>query len=569
MSKRMVMIVLFVVMALVFANPVTEAKAAEKPEYGGTVTIVFRGDVSYWDPYRYSPVSQQAQSFYLERGFIGDWSAPRDKVSFQTYWFPVEYSKGQLAESWETPDSKTLIMHLKKGVRWHNKPPMNGREVTSDDFVYSFGRMLGRGIGGFKEGSPYRKFPRFDPIQSIEAPDKYTVIYRMTEGALLTKGDLIGGSGQMFIVPREVIEKHGDITDWKNATGTGPFILDNYVSGSSIRYVRNPNYYIADEKFPELKNKVPYVDEVKVLIIEDMSTEMAAFRTGKIDVIGGLTWEQKDDLRKKNKDLKVKGSKSQAWSLGFRTDLKPFTDIRVRKALQMAIDLKAIAEDYYGGNASTFPSLNGVDLGPPHFMPLKDMPKETQAGFAYNPEGAKKLLAQAGFPKGFKTNIETRGSGRVDLLELVQTYFAQVGVTLEIRANEYAAGNAIYYGRKTTAMFWGRQAIHAAPHENLMYWYKTTPWNWGNVDDPYFNTKFEAMGKTFEGTPEYNALSKEMNKYGTGQFWGVGMPVEMTFDLWWPWLKSFNGERQLAAVMMGPLWARIWIDTKLKKSTGH
>ena len=253
MEKRISWIILFVVLAMAALIAATGAMAAEKPKYGGTATIVFRGDVSYWDPFRYSPVSQQAQSFYLERGYICDWAAPRDKVSFQTYWFPVEFSKALLAESWETPDSKTLIMRLKKGVRWHNKPPMNGREVTSADFVYSFGRMLGRDIGGFKEGSPYRKFPRFDPILSIEAPDKYTVIYHMTEGALLTKGDLIGGSGQMFIVPREVIEKHGDMADWKNAVGTGPFMLKNFVSGSSIHYVRNPNYYLTDEKFHELK----------------------------------------------------------------------------------------------------------------------------------------------------------------------------------------------------------------------------------------------------------------------------------------------------------------------------
>ena len=83
-----------------------------------------------------------------------------------------------------------------------------------------------------------------------------------------------------FIYPPEVIEEHGDAQDWRNLVGTGPYMLTDWVKDSSVTYTKNPNYWGYDEKFPE--NRLPYLDEVKSLIIPDSSTLLAALRTGKI-----------------------------------------------------------------------------------------------------------------------------------------------------------------------------------------------------------------------------------------------------------------------------------------------
>ncbi len=95
---------------------------------------------------------------------------------------------------------------------------------------------------------------------------------------------------------REAVEKWGDVNDWRHQIGTGPFMLKDYVSGSSITTIRNPNYYRFDYKYPE--NRLPYLDRVKLLTIPDLATTLAALRTGKIDLVEDLSWEQAASLKK-------------------------------------------------------------------------------------------------------------------------------------------------------------------------------------------------------------------------------------------------------------------------------
>lgn len=232
----------------------------------------------------------------------------------------------------------------------------------------------------------------------------------------------------------------------------------------------------------------------------------------------------------------------------------------------MAIDLDEISKSYYGGTALPFATTNGPGLGRPHYIPLEEMPPEVQEGFTYNPEGARQLLAEAGYPDGFKTNIETRGLAQVDLLELLQAYLADIGVELEIRTNEYAAGNAILYGRKTTGMFWGATAINASPWGNLGYWYKTTAWNWGNVDDPEYNAMIEELLTEEPYSERSNQLSHDLNVYAQEHFWVVATPVRTEFTTWFPWVKGYQGEFCLQTWnSYGPVSARIWIDQELKR----
>jgi len=547
----------------------SSGELVEKPRYGGTLTLTISTDPVHFDPYSFSLVSYELNCFYLETLAIHNWATDRNISNLMFWYFPgTKYLSGQLAESWENPDPLTYIFHLRKGVRWHNKPPVNGREFVSDDVVYSYGRMLGKGIAGFEEGSPYLSYPPLTTyVESIEATDKYTVVFKLSAPSLLILSDLTTGH-MLPIVARDAVEAYGDISNWKHAVGTGPFTLEDYVSGSSLTYAKNAAYYLHDEKYPDML--LPYVDEVKYLIIPDMSTQLAAMRTAKIDTMRNYTWQQKEQLEQSCPELKWKNYYRVARALGMRVDLEPFTDIRVRKAMQMAINLEEVTEEYYHGNALPFPTTNGPGLGRPHYIPFGEMPPEVQEGFTYNPEKAKQLLAEAGYPNGFKTNIETRGLERLDLLELAQAYLADIGVDLEIRVNEFAAGSAIWYGRKTTGMFWSWTAIDSSPIGNLGYWYPTTSWNWGNVDDPQYNAMYEDLMEAEPYSEVCNQLSHDLNVYATGQFWVAAMPVEMNFTGWWPWVKGFQGEFCLGTWnSLGPVAARVWIDQDLEKEMGH
>ena len=214
-------------------------------------------------------------SAVIERPAILDWSIDRDVWNFASWYFPPEYFVPHLAESWEQPDPLTVILHVRKGVHWHDKPPMNGRELTADDFVYNFHRVTGTG-SGFTETGQYTEFLGYDVIESITATDKYTVEFKLKEDVTgrtwfggLNIAQVIAASLYSDIYPPEVIEEHGDAKDWRTIVGTGPFMLTDYVLESSVTYEKNPNYWGNDPKYPE--NRLPYIDEMRVLYYDRTS----------------------------------------------------------------------------------------------------------------------------------------------------------------------------------------------------------------------------------------------------------------------------------------------------------
>ena len=141
--------------------------------------------------------------------------------------------------SWEQPDPLTVILHVRPGVYWHDKAPMNGRELIADDFVYNFHRVTGTG-SGFTEPAQYAEFMGYGVIESITATDKHTVEFKLKEDVTgktwypgLNIAQQIANGYYSDIQPPEVIEEHGDTKDWRNLVGTGPFMLTDLVLESS------------------------------------------------------------------------------------------------------------------------------------------------------------------------------------------------------------------------------------------------------------------------------------------------------------------------------------------------
>ena len=165
---------------------------------------------------------------------------------------------GKLAESWEQPDATTIVLNIRKGVKWHDKEPVNGRELVADDVVFNFNRNLGLGEFAADGPSPVISVLGTLPVESITATDSHTVVFTLQEPMLAALYHIVGDIyGNQY--PPEVIRQDGDAKDWNKLIGTGPFMFTERVADVSFTYTKHPDYWGFDEKFPD--NRLPYADE--------------------------------------------------------------------------------------------------------------------------------------------------------------------------------------------------------------------------------------------------------------------------------------------------------------------
>ena len=176
-----------------------------------------------------------------------------------------------LAESWDEPDDLTYVFHLRQGVKWHNKPPLNGRELVADDVKFTFERFLSEKANVLRE--------TLEPVDRVEVVDRYTVKFVLKEPFVWLPHRLADSSGMWIIAP-EVVERFGDLKKPESAMGTGPFLLERYEPNVKTVFKRNPDYFLTGQ---------PYVDGVEWRVIDDESTGLAMYRTGQIDC-GPAPW---------------------------------------------------------------------------------------------------------------------------------------------------------------------------------------------------------------------------------------------------------------------------------------
>ncbi len=260
-------------------DPAT-GKMVGLPQYGGKITTFMVDDTETTD--YYEAIQARALSgFFLEKMVIGDFKVDRDMFDFTSKYMPFEVMVTHLATGWETPDSTTIIIHIRQGVHWQNKPPVNGRELTAKDVEYTFERLTG--LGEFEEVGQSDRAATIDniPIESVTATDEYTVEFKLSRPSSIALTTILYEEEVALIVPREPIDMYGSMNDWRYAIGTGPFIIIDHVDGSSWSFAKNPDYWAYDPRYPE--NRLPYVDEAEVLIMPDMGTRLAALSSGKLD----------------------------------------------------------------------------------------------------------------------------------------------------------------------------------------------------------------------------------------------------------------------------------------------
>ena len=548
---------------LMLTPALTQAQAG-KPQYGGKLeigTVYSTISALSWDPADFAwKVNHDAGGVY-EQLFAGDLTKAIRNGGKHRFvadaWLPSDAIRGELAESWKWTTPLRLEVKLRKGIMYPEKPGvMKARELVAEDVVYSFNRL---------EKSP-KKIPFYlDHITKAEATDAHTVVFNFKE--YNAEWDYRFGWGYYSaIVPKEVVD--AGASNWKNVNGTGPYLLTDFTQGNSNTYTKNPNYW-DKEQIGGQQYKLPFVDKIVYRVIKDEATQHTALRTGKLDILEAIRWSAADELKKNAPALKWARTLGMVGTyLAMRVDTKPFDDVRVRRALNMAINKQEIVSAFYGGNAELFAFPQHPDyIG--YYEPLSAMPESVKELFTYNPEKAKKLLAEAGYPNGFSFKVQVTASSPVhsDLMPLIAAYLEKVGVKVEIQPMEYPAFLSAMTTRTNAAGYFMDNG-HTNPTTTIRKnFVKGQVWNPSQWSDPALDKKMDvALAERDEGKRQ--AILKEMTREMLDKAPYIWLPTAYNFTAWWPWVQNYNGELRAGAVRPWPIYSRIWVDQDMKKKMG-
>ena len=555
----------------------TTGKMVSAPEYGGTFRTIRSGVPAHIDPYYHYFVGAVI-ALVNEKLGIADWALDRSKFSYATLYLPDFTIKGRLAESWEIPDPLTYVIKIRQGVHWHKKAPMRGRALTAKDIEFNFHRLFGIG-SGFTEMTPDAGFFLKDlQVESIRATDDATVVFKLKAPRLGLIKDLFTANW-VYIVAPEVVKEHGNVSDWRNVVGTGPYELTNVVEGASYHYVKNPNYWGHDEKYPQ--NQLPYFDEINIRVSKEVATNLALLRSGKVDFLGMagdtqlISMDQVESMQRTNPEIKLYPYAYRAETgLTFNTQNKPWNDIRVRRAIQMAIDYETINQTYFKGFANTTPvghiGFNVVG----YFKPSAEWPEAIKQYYRYDPEAAGKLLDEAGYPKGadgirFKTRLDHNEAWDLNYYEVAMAYLEQIGIDVEIIINDYTTFVSGIRDHTHTGLF---NEVTGADYPSALapitQAHSEAGWNPPNVKDAQFDELLEkAQAATTQ--EEQQKWAREADWRIIEQNWWVYGPRVPMFHVSQPWVKGFNGEVDLGGIDRTVIFARLWFDHDLKKEMGQ
>lgn len=562
----------FMMIALIIGT--SSPALAEEVKYGGTLKMINFGtslsfhtpDVADWD-WKHG----HDTGLVMEHLFMGDLQkGPRGTNEYAFHasgWIPPSVMRGELVESWEVEqDPLALVFHLRKGVYWQaKKGVMKRREFVASDVVYSQTRLKNsrKAIATYVDWATWK------------VRDKYTVVAELSKWNANWPYRFGWGYYDGIQAPEQEQIKDGKKVVnpklWKNMTGTGPYMLTDNKKGHSTTYTKNPDYWdstIIDGK----KYKLPFTDKIVFSLIKDRLTRVSTLRTGKVDLYMGVDVRDVAGLKKSKPALKwAKYPSTGGFMVSLRMDTDPFTDIRVRRALNIAVNQQEIIDTFMEGEG------NLVNYPFPFSFPtvhtaLKDLPKEAQELYTYNPEKAKKMLAEAGYPNGFtfKAQISNSDQTGLDIGSMVAAHLAKVGVKLELQPMDYTSYRSMMIKKKHGPGYFFSND-HGNPFATIRKNFVTNQtWNPYMFDDKYLNdTFYNTIEDATISSKDAYATMKKLAVYALNQAPAIWLPGGYGYNAWWPWVKNYYGELRVGAWRPSRIFSTIWIDQDLKKKMGY
>jgi len=503
--------------------------SSKPPKRGGVMTRA-----SAWDPPVIDPRHTQSVGLFQ---FVGLTSNRLVRYPFTDEANgPADLTlKGDLAESWQgSADFRVWTFKLRQGVKWQNLAPVNGREFVAADVKYCFEQYAKEGVQAFT----------FQEIEGIETPDKYTVRVHLKTPNTLFPQNVAEPVAVLFA--REVLEEDGDLK--KRLIGTGPYTLKEHTRKVRIVLQRNPDYYDKGR---------PYVDEYVILSTPDAATRQAAFRTGQADFIWVASPSEAELIRKTNPQTMVQAYHNTLAPFGvaLAQDRPPFNDLRVRRAISMAIDRQKMVDTVFEGHGI-------LGWGVPYIY-YQDTPptaKDFGPWWQYKPAEAKKLLTDAGHPNGFSTTLFPQMTSQVQLVQ--QDLKKNLNIDVKITKLDYTS----YYGRyvesKWDGMSWGFQSGHAVglDERTYMYMHSKSTKNFFRVNDSVIDDLTTKLRRTPDRA-EQRAIAKKIVDREYDQVLRMWMPYDNGFLLFQPHMRNVAaGALRRSDGYGSPTLARTWME---------
>ena len=373
------------------ASTTPSTDAANTPRYGGTFKLGAEAGpptLLGW------PAESQGESSRFQAPMLEPLVKADNKANIIPW----------LAASWDVAeDYSSVTFHLRKDVKFHDGSIFNASVVKFN---------LDAVIAGKKSGTAYWK--------SVEVIDDYTVKVNVTTWQNSTLSGF--GEAQAFMVSKEAYDKNG--VDWMKShpIGTGPFKFVSFERDVAVKYARNDNYWQAGK---------PYVDALEYIILADPMTEEAMMKSLSLDALGTSPGTLANNLQKAGIPVHSGIIGVYPMTPDSANPDSPFYDVRVRQAVEYAIDKEAIAKTL---------SYGFWDAAYQWSTPDNLSWDNTVVNRTYDVAKAKQLLAEAGFPDGFKTRLVVSPVSRnKDMILAIQSYLSKVGIQAEIELPEMAA----------------------------------------------------------------------------------------------------------------------------------
>jgi len=532
------------------------ATTTSEPKYGGELNVYYQELYTDYDP---SAADNRNYALWFERLWtinLGE----NDPSKFQNEYVNFEDLTGQIAESWNFDSAaQTFTVKLRQDVYFQDKEPYNGRQLTAADVKWTYDRLFGWD-GTTKVDCESDYSTSLYMLQSVEASDDYTVVFHFNSGNETAMADFMTTSVNIGGVEWDTLTADQK-ADWHYAAGTGPYILTDYAADSYMTFEKNSNYYAYDIRYPQ--NKLPYIDKITLTCITDSANRLTQFLSGKLDVLSwGGSVLGSTEIEQLTSTMSADAFKEYTYDsspvgIGLKSNSAPLSDVRVRKALQMAINSDEINSAYYGYTDSS--GISGAFALGTDYSSADSWSDDVKSSYQYDPDGAKALLAEAGYPDGFEFTVTIFSALPSDLFQLVADYLSKIGVTMKIEiASTPMEMMSIGYDESDPRCIFDSPGKYTVNY--VMMYFRTG----GNSDSIFHNdATFNGLCdqcNTATTMADRIKYAQELDEYFVEQHWILQLgSAEKVSSFFSSRVGGYTGERLNKNWNITPILSSIWV----------